>query len=130
MIELNVKEYKESKVDIIAKIKKYVERENLTTDSRKREYNYKRIIAAQRLRDCGLTFQEVGDILNKHHASIVHMLKNYAALSAYGDFKNYIQIVDDGINVKSIKDMVLECVELEDFLELKKSLLSLQPLDN
>ena len=52
-------------------IKKY----QLATNSRNRAYVYKRYYVMYRLNKCKLTLSEIGRLMNRHHATVIHGIR-------------------------------------------------------
>ena len=50
------------------------------TKSRKPEICVQRMIIANSLREQGLSFQAIGIKLNRHHATVIHLIKKYNEL--------------------------------------------------
>jgi hypothetical protein len=57
------------------KIIDYIVTNGLTTPSRAREYVYRRAFLSYLLRENGLTFQEIADIFNRTHSTIIHAVQ-------------------------------------------------------
>ena len=73
---------------------------DITTKSRKREVVYARFIFYNKLRNSKekyYSFQNIGDYLEKDHATIIHGLKQYDILKEYDDFKEILNKVETEI---------------------------------
>ena len=113
---------------MIQKAQRYIYQNKLNTANRRRSLNYKRIVIAKILRDRGLTFFEIGTMMNKHHATVVHMIKNYHLFIQYKDFQEVNDTIRKSLEGKTLKDKVLECEDYWQMVKLQKELLSLQPI--
>lgn len=114
---------------MIAKAQEYINQHSLNTANRRRALNYKRIIISKMLRDNGLTYFEIGTMMNKHHSTVVHMIKNYHLFIQYKDFQEVDREIRLTLQGKTLKDKVLECNDYWEMVKLQKELLSLQPSD-
>ena len=56
---------------LIGQIAKY----QLDTDSRNRSYVYKRYYVMYRLNKCKLSLSEIGRLMNRHHATVIHGIR-------------------------------------------------------
>lgn len=63
----------------------YIKENNLTINNRKRELVYKRFYFYNLLRLQGMTYQEIGNIFNKDHASILHGIKTHKIFTEMND---------------------------------------------
>ncbi len=70
--------------------------EEINNSNRQRYNVYRRVIMANYISGAypNLTLQEIGKLMNKNHATIIHYLKSYNQLLLYKDFK----IMDDLVN--------------------------------
>jgi len=70
--------------------------EEINNSNRQRYNVYRRVIIANYINGAypNLTLQEIGNLMNKNHATIIHYLKSYNQLLLYKDFK----IMDDLVN--------------------------------
>ena len=70
--------------------------EEINNSNRQRYNVYRRVIIANYINGAypNLTLQEIGKLMNKNHATIIHYLKSYRHLLLYSDFK----LMDDLVN--------------------------------
>ncbi len=70
--------------------------EEINNSNRQRYNVYRRVIMANYISGAypNLTLQEIGKLMSKNHATIIHYLKSYNQLLLYKDFK----IMDDLVN--------------------------------
>lgn len=66
---------------------------DIATKGRKREYVYARRVFSKLARDFGYTFQEVGDVIDCNHATIVHHIKMFSTVTDL-DLRVYDKITD------------------------------------
>jgi len=96
---------------------------DLTGKDRVRIKNYKRICIAQFLRDNGVTFQEIADMMNRNHATVVHMIKNYNLFISYQDFKTVARdMFSELIDRETLEERVLRCQDYWEMVKLQKEL--------
>ena len=62
---------------MIDTILEFIERDKLASKSRLRELNHKRVYLYAFLRSNGYKLQEIGNMFNRDHATIIHGIKNY-----------------------------------------------------
>jgi len=61
----------------IEKAIQIIEEYDLRSKSRKRELVYKRVYVTKYLRTYGISFEKIGEMLNKNHSTCVHYIKVY-----------------------------------------------------
>jgi chromosomal replication initiation ATPase DnaA len=78
---------------ILEKVKQYIESEGLNTPSREQVLRYKRHYICYRLkRYSRLKLYEIGDLFNRHHATVLNSIK------AHHDLKNdkiYLETIEE-----------------------------------
>ena len=70
--------------------------EEINNSSRQRVNVYKRVIMANYISGAypNLTLQEIGKLMNKNHATIIHYLRIYDNLCLYKDFRQMDELVN------------------------------------
>jgi len=70
--------------------------EEINNSSRQRVNVYKRVIIANYISGAypNLTLQEIGKLMNKNHATIIHYLRIYDNLCLYKDFRQMDELVN------------------------------------
>ena len=56
-------------------LKEQITKYQLATNSRNRSYVYKRYYVMYRLNKCKLTLSEIGRLMNRHHATVIHGIR-------------------------------------------------------
>ena len=56
-------------------LKEQIAKYQLTNNSRNRAYVYKRYYIMYRLNKCKMSLTDIGKLLNRHHASVIHGIK-------------------------------------------------------
>ena len=110
---------------MLSKIKNYIEREGLNKPSRIREYNYKRIVLAKIMREDledTVTFEEIANIMNRTHASVINMIKNYYQLCSYKDFQALEKRVREGINFETLEEKIMRIDNMAELHWLQEEL--------
>ena len=74
---------------LIGQIAKY----QLDTDSRNRAYVYKRYYVMYRLNKCKVSLTQIGKMLNRHHATVIHGIRMHRRWSRQLD-KVYLHEID------------------------------------
>ena len=74
---------------LIGQIAKY----QLDTNSRNRSYVYKRYYVMYRLNKCKLTLSEIGRLMNRHHATVIHGIRMHRRWSRMQD-KVYLHEIE------------------------------------
>jgi len=77
---------------------------DLTSKSRKQDYIWNRSAVYNFLHLCNYSLTEIGRMLDKNHATVIHGLKLYDNNLMYSDFKYFI---------KPIEDALQECIVVE-----------------
>lgn len=108
------------------RVKEYVQFNQLDKPNRHREKNYKRIILANILREEGITMAEIGKIMNRHHATIINMMKNYVFLKNYADFRREEARIKKELECYTLEEKILKVDNMADLHwlqeEIRKSL--------
>lgn len=107
--------------EVYNKAIKLIERDKLYKKNRKRELINKRIFIFSMLRNEGMTFQQIADLFNLNHATVIHGINRFKDLKSTRDFslkldtqeykcffedKNF-SLHDDILKAKTIKDLML-----------------------
>ena len=71
--------------DLIKAVKYYIEKDDLKKRCRKRKYIHKRIYFFYILREAGATLQEIADLFDLNHATVIHGIKRYKELRDTND---------------------------------------------
>jgi len=109
--------------EFIASMKTVIQKHSLQEQNRKRDQNYKRIVIAQELKRNHMTLSEIARLLKRNHATVINMLKNYAILSNYSDFREVEErLLLEVQGNKTIVDRVLECENYFEMVKLQKEL--------
>jgi hypothetical protein len=103
------------------KLKVQITVDGLRHPNRTREYNYKRIIIANELFPT-LSYSHIGRLMNRNHATIINMVKNYALLEPYKDFRKYRERYLNEILGDSLEEKVLLCNDYWQMKQLQEEL--------
>jgi hypothetical protein len=74
-------------------LKEQIAKYQLDTNSRNRSYVYKRYYVMYRLNKCKLTLSEIGRLMNRHHATVIHGIKMHRRWSRMQD-KVYLHEIE------------------------------------
>lgn len=74
-------------------LKEQITKYQLATNSRNRSYVYKRYYVMYRLNKCKLTLSEIGRLMNRHHATVIHGIKMHRRWSRQKD-KVYLHEIE------------------------------------
>ncbi len=97
-----------------------IERDKLYKKSRKREIVNKRMFIFSMLRNEGMTFQQIADLFNLNHATVIHGINRFKDLKSTRDFSLYLDtqeysslfeekdltLHDDILRAKTIKELM------------------------
>jgi hypothetical protein len=98
------------------KLKLQISRDGLREPNRSRDYNYKRIIIASQLHPM-LSYTDIGREMNRNHATVINMVRNYNYLVKYKDFREYRDEYLNEILGDTLEDRILMC---EDYWQMKQ----------
>ena len=108
------------------RVKEYVKSRSLDKPDRHREKHYERIILAAIPREEELSYDAIGKIMKRHHATIINMMKNYEWLKNYADFRKLEKSIKLQLKHYTIEERVLQVDNMEELHwlqeEIKKSL--------
>ena len=74
-------------------LKEQIAKYQLTNNSRNRSYVYKRYYIMYRLNKCKMSLTDIGKLLNRHHASVIHGIKMHRRWSRMQD-KVYLHEIE------------------------------------
>ena len=74
-------------------LKEQITKYQLATNSRNRSYVYKRYYVMYRLNKCKITLSEIGRLMNRHHATVIHGIKMHRRWSRQQD-KVYLHEIE------------------------------------
>ena len=74
-------------------LKEQITKYQLDTDSRNRSYVYKRYYVMYRLNKCKVSLTQIGKMLNRHHATVIHGIKMHRRWSRQQD-KVYLHEIE------------------------------------
>ena len=74
-------------------LKEQIAKYQLTNNSRNRSYVYKRYYIMYRLNKCKMSLTDIGKLLNRHHASVIHGVKMHRRWSRMQD-KVYLHEIE------------------------------------
>jgi hypothetical protein len=74
-------------------LKEQITKYKLATNSRNRAYVYKRYYVMYRLNKCKLTLSEIGRLMNRHHATVIHGIRMHRRWSRMQD-KVYLHEIE------------------------------------
>jgi hypothetical protein len=74
-------------------LKEQIAKYQLTNNSRNRSYVYKRYYIMYRLNKCKMSLTNIGKLLNRHHASVIHGVKMHRRWSRMQD-KVYLHEIE------------------------------------
>ena len=119
---------------------KLIEAHELKSKRRFRKLVYKRAYIANELRSRNLTYQFIGDLLNKDHATIINSLMVFDNNCNYLDFVEFIGTLPDDlsycfipafnskevkkIKLSSIEKRLLQTTKFGEFIRLKQDLIN------
>ena len=86
-------------------LKEQITKYQLDTDSRNRAYVYKRYYVMYRLNKCKVSLTQIGKMLNRHHATVIHGIRMHRRWSRMQD-KVYLHEIDS--LVQTAKDQNYE----------------------
>lgn len=108
------------------RIKEYLLARGLEKPDRHREKNYQRIVLAAMLRAENVPYATIGKIMQRNHATIINMMKNYEWLRNYSDFRKLEEKIKEELQVYSLEERILKVDNMADLHwlqeEVKKSL--------
>ena len=88
-----MKSINQNKMTELKFLKEQITKYQLATNSRNRSYVYKRYYVMYRLNKCKLTLSEIGRLLNRHHATVIHGIKMHRRWSRMQD-KVYLHEIE------------------------------------
>tara|TARA_R110000822_G_scaffold303944_1_gene428921 strand:+ start:283 stop:714 length:432 start_codon:yes stop_codon:yes gene_type:complete len=74
-------------------LKEQITKYQLATNSRNRSYVYKRYYVMYRLNKCKVSLTQIGKMLNRHHATVIHGIRMHRRWSRMND-KVYLHEID------------------------------------
>jgi IS30 family transposase len=74
-------------------LKEQIKKYQLDNNSRNRSYVYKRYYIMYRLNKCNLSLSEIGRMMNRHHATVIHGIKMHRRWSRQQD-KVYLHEIE------------------------------------
>ena len=86
-------------------LKEQITKYELATNSRNRSYVYKRYYVMYRLNKCKVSLTQIGKMLNRHHATVIHGIRMHRRWSRMQD-KVYLHEIDS--LVQTAKDQNYE----------------------
>ena len=108
------------------RVKEYLLARGLEKPDRHREKNYQRIILAAILREEGMPLASVGKLMQRHHATIINMMKNYEWLKNYSDFRKLEAKIKEELEHYTLEERILKVDNMADLHwlqeEIRKSL--------
>ena len=110
---------------ILHKVKRAIIRDRLDEPNRRRDLNYKRIILANKLREQGMCYVDIGNLMGRDHSTIIHMGKSYASLQLYKDFRDLEKFYLAEIKEKTLEEEIVECNTFAQFEILKAKVLEI-----
>ena len=109
----------------IEEIKEIIIQEGLDKPNRQREKVYRKFYLANLLRKENLMLKEIGDILNKNHATIIHYIKSHKYWTKIKD-EQYLDYTMDLMEMPQIKNTlkqeILKVKTLRQLNELKNKI--------
>jgi len=109
----------------IEEIKEIIIQEGLNKPNRQREKVYRKFYLANLLRKENLMLKEIGDILNKNHATVIHYLKSHKYWTRIKD-EQYLDYTMDLMEMPPIKNTlkqeILKIKTLRQLEELKNKI--------
>ena len=103
-------------------LKEQITKYQLATNSRNRSYVYKRYYVMYRLNKCKLTLSEIGRLMNRHHATVIHGIKMHRRWSRQKDkvYLNEIEpLVQTAINNNYEDKYKVSAVEHFNYINVK-----------
>ena len=103
------------------KLKLQISKDGLREHNRSRDYNYKRIIIASQLFPM-LSYTDIGRLMNRNHATVINMVRNYNYLVKYKDFRLYRDEYLNEILGDSLEERILLCTDYWQMKQLQEEL--------
>jgi IS30 family transposase len=87
-------------------LKNQVKKYNLDSKHRYRNYTYKRFYVMYRLQKCKLSLTKIGELLNRHHATVIHGIRMHRRWSRMNDevYLNSIEPIKAAANELNYED--------------------------
>ena len=104
------------------RVEEYIKARGLDKKDRRRNKHYERIILTAILRDQGVSYTAIGVMMNRNHATIINMMKNYEWLITYSDFRDMEAMIKKELNHYSIEERVLKLDNIAELHELQEEL--------
>jgi len=80
--------------DLIKNVKYFIEKHELKKKCRQPRYVHRRIYFFYILREAGATYQEIGDLFDLNHATVIHGIKRYKELRDTNDRLLHLDLVE------------------------------------
>ena len=119
-----------SKMNRIDKILELIEKDGLVTKNRHRHLIDKRSYMFNALREEGFTFQKIGELFERNHATIINGIKKHKHLTKHKDYDYLIntklykeELQSDYIEPRSLEDDVIRCQDLKELKLIQERLI-------
>jgi len=73
--------------EFLEKVMVLIEQDNLNVPSRSQPKSHKRYFLYKKMRDMGLTFEQIGEYFGRDHATIIHGIKKHDIYTELKDSK-------------------------------------------
>ena len=107
-------------------LKEQITKYQLATNSRNRAYVYKRYYVMYRLNKCKLSLSEIGRLMNRHHATVIHGIRMHRRWTRMKDTV-YLHEIDPlvqaainndyGDKLRELEELNKRIKEIEVFIE-------------
>ena len=115
-----------TKSEKIATIEFIIDRDNLKSKCKDQPLVYRRAYLMTLLRDIGLTYTEIGRLMNRNHATVIYATRLHDWMVSSRD-KIYLAAIDDYVNelngdvqqIKKQRDLQKDIMKVKTFSQIK-----------
>lgn len=115
-----------TKSEKIATIEFIIDRDNLKNKCKDQPLVYRRAYLMTLLREIGLTYQEIGRLMNRNHATVIYATRLHDWMVTSRD-KIYLAAIDDYVNelngsvqqIKKQRDIQKDIMKVKTFSQIK-----------
>ena len=114
----------------LEKILELIEKDGLVSKNRHRHLIDKRSYMFNALREEGFTFQKIGELFKRNHATIINGIKKHKHLTKHKDYDYTIntklykeELQSDYIEPRSLEDDVIRCQDLKELKLIQERLI-------
>lgn len=108
----------------IEKIKELIKKDNLSGKSRIQEDNYRRCYLMNELRESGMTMVEIGKLFKRHHALVIHNIRQHKWMveikdKVYTEYTSQYKFILDGVDRQTTRSLVEDIMKCNSYGSLK-----------